>query len=108
MSERELEQSIVEEDSFFQYILEKTYSVNESEDAIGNDDAKCFYEEDNLDALMSKVDINLELNAKLTFVASNRGGRKLLHDGYSYVRDRGDFQQMQWKCCLENKSLYLD
>jgi len=67
-----------------------------------DDDNGEYYDADYVDGANREVlepeDANVEKYANLEFIQTNRGGRKLLHNGYSYVRDDGDFDCTFWKC----------
>ena len=56
------------------------------------------FEEENIEDIFSEININPDNISPLVFTTTNRKGRKLLCDGYSYVKDRGDFELTQWKC----------
>ena len=56
------------------------------------------FEGDDLENLMNKIDLNDDNISPLSFTTTIRGNRKLVCDGYSYVRDRGDYNLFQWKC----------
>ena len=113
LNEREIDDAVRNGDDLYEYILNEDRSatfvghiddnelVEESyEDSTGctNFDSKQYYDDDNIDNLISQLDINIEKNVNLIFVKSSRGARKLIYDSYSYARDRGDIQQTQWKC----------
>ena len=91
MTEIELEETIINENEIYEFVMtDGTYIVEE--DGIGE-----ISDEDNLESLMDNLNLNVELNAEINFVKTSRNGRKLLHAGFSYVRDRGEFECIQWK-----------
>jgi hypothetical protein len=74
---------------------------NQDNDYCNDNDGE-YYDADNVDGANLEVvepeDANVEKNANLKFIQTNRGGRKLLHNGYSCVSDDGDFDCTFWKC----------
>ena len=117
MTEVDINESILEEDLIYDYLINEannetfvvghinTFNVDkyencESINEIDRNNANLYYDEDNLETLISKLDLNVEVNIPLTFVQTSRSGRKLIHDGYSYIKDRGDYKLTQWKCCF--------
>ena len=56
-----------------------------------------YFEEDEICEMMNKIDLG-DNQSELKFKTTTKGGRKLLCDGYSYVRDRGDYNLTQRKC----------
>ena len=103
MSEFELDETIIAEDEFYESIMndedfdDKTFNKNDDDEDSNIDDNQ-FYDEDNLHSMLNNLNLNVELNADLKFVQTKRKARKLLHEGYTYVRDRGEFECIQWKC----------
>jgi hypothetical protein len=75
---------------------------NQDNDYCNDDDNGEYYDADNVDGANLEVvepeGANVEKNANLKFIQTNRGGRKLLHNGYSCVSDDGDFDCTFWKC----------
>ena len=124
MTERDLDRSIIAKDQIYQLIIEEDMEAtilyghveelnadSSEEDSIDSSEEnnadsyanKDYYderdfEEADLESMMTNIDINSENIQPLIFTTTIRGGRKLLCDGYSYVRDRGDFELTQWKC----------
>ena len=117
MTENDLNISIINQDEIFQNIMaddkrhnhDERDSDNETleiEDDASNDnnnddeyfDEKDYEEEEHLDDMFNNIDLNSDNITPLQFTTTTKGGRKFLCDGYSYVRDRGDFDLTQWKC----------
>lgn len=110
MTERELDQSIVQRDSFFNRTVEDDCSSTRSSDTDDSDfdvifDGGDYYDERALeddmmgiDGMLENINLNTDNISELCFTTTSRGGRRLLCDGYSYVRDRGDYDLTQWKC----------
>ena len=102
MTKVELDQTIINEDEMYKLIinqsnLETTYVLQNNEEE--NFDENEYYDEHNLDSMMNNLNFNdVQLNARIEFVLTKRNSRKLLHEGYSYVKDRGEFECIQWKC----------
>ena len=100
------------EEQLFNNFNNETFTVNNFEekddynqdnnDYCNDDDNGEYYDADNVDGANLEVvepeDANVEKNANLKFIQTNRGGRKLLHNGYSCVSDDGDFDCTFWKC----------
>jgi hypothetical protein len=97
MSEMEVNESIIMQDDIYELIISEQNINNETyiletngesdKETIGDENE--LYDEDNLDSLMNNINLNVELNADFKFVKTKRNSRKLLYEGYSYVRDRG-------------------
>ena len=110
MTERELDQSILQRDTFFNRIVEDYCSSTRSSDTDDSDfdvifDGGDYYDERALeddmmgiDGMLENINLNTDNISELCFTTTSRGGRKLLCDGNSYVRDRGDYDLTQWKC----------
>jgi hypothetical protein len=110
MTERELDHSILQRDTFFNQIVEDDCSSNRSSDTDDSDDSLILndvdyyderaFEDDmrGIDGMLENINLNSDNISELQFSTTSRGGRKLLCDGYSYVRDRGDYELTQWKC----------
>ena len=106
MSEMEVNESIIMQDDIYDLIITEQNINNETyiletngecdKETIGDETE--LYDKDNLDSLMNNFDLNVELNACFKFVKTIRNSRRLLYEGFSYVRDRGEFECIQWKC----------
>ena len=140
MSENQVDSSIANQDDIFEYIIHEdenfsrvfsnvdfestrncTNNTSDSEDSHDeNTTVKGgqYYEEGNLDDMFSQLEIEegeIEKNAKLVFTLTKRRGRKLLYEGYSYTKDKGDVaEDCQWRCDFfikmlneEGKSKYI-
>ena len=102
MTEAQMDETILDQNMIFannDYDDDSDDYDNEkeqSDDSFSNlNNQNLFYDEANLEIVIPNDDISLEVNAEIQFVETIRGSRKLIHGGYLYVRDRGNFEMTQ-------------
>ena len=115
MTEAQMDETILDQNMIFannDYDDDSDDYDNEkeqSDDSFSNlNNQNLFYDEANLEIVIPNDDISLEVNAEIQFVETIRGSRKLIHGGYSYVRDRGNFEMTQWKCAYSKATIVND
>ena len=101
VTEKDLDESILNHNELYNQIthvdsnsesIQGSISSRESEADTDNDNCNIYderdLEEEDLHEMMNKINICSDNVSDLQFVSTTRNGRKLIRDGYSYVRDR--------------------